>query len=110
METTSMSLMDEWIKKFWYTHATSWTVAHQAFPTMGFSRQEYWSGLPVPSPGDLPNPWIEPRSPTLQADALTSDPPGKPTHMHTHTQIVFSHKREGNLAPLTTWIDRGALQ
>ena len=45
---------------------------------MGFSRQEYWSGLPFPSPGDLPNPGIEPRSPTLQADALTSEPPGKP--------------------------------
>ena len=45
---------------------------------MGFSRQEYWSGLPFPSPGDLPNPGIKPRSPTLQADALTSAPPGKP--------------------------------
>ena len=44
---------------------------------MRFSRQEYWSGLPVPSPGDLPNPRIKPRSPTLQADALTSEPPGK---------------------------------
>ena len=43
---------------------------------MGFSRQEYWSGLPFPSPGDLPNPGIEPGSPTLQADALTSEPPG----------------------------------
>ena len=55
-----------------------WTVVHQAPPSMGFSRQEYWSGLPFPSPGDLPNPGIEPRSPTLQADALTSAPPGKP--------------------------------
>ena len=45
---------------------------------MGFSRQEYWSGLPFPSPGDLPNPGIEPRSLALQADALTSEPPGKP--------------------------------
>ena len=44
---------------------------------MGLSRQEYWSGLPFPSPGDLPNPGIEPRSPTLQADALPSKPPGK---------------------------------
>jgi len=43
---------------------------------MGLSRQEYWSGLPFPSPGDLPNPGIEPRSPTLQADALTSELPG----------------------------------
>ena len=44
---------------------------------MGFSRQEYWSGSPFPSLGDLPNPGIEPRSPELQADALTSEPPGK---------------------------------
>ena len=44
---------------------------------MGFSRQEYWSGLPFPSPGDLPDPGIEPGSPTLQADALPSEPPGK---------------------------------
>ena len=42
-----------------------WTVAHQAPPSMGFSRPEYWSGLPFPSPGDLPNPGVEPRSPTL---------------------------------------------
>ena len=57
--------------------ATPWTVARQAPPSMGFSRQEYWSGLPFPSPGDLPNPGIEPRSPTLQADSLLSEPPGK---------------------------------
>ena len=57
--------------------ATPWTVAHQASPSMGFSRQEYWSGLPVPSPGDLPDPGIEHRSPALQADALTSEPPAK---------------------------------
>ena len=57
--------------------ATPWTVAHQAPPSMGFSRQEYWSGLPFPSPGDLPNPGIEPRSPALQADTLNSEPPGK---------------------------------
>ena len=57
---------------------TPWTVAYQAPPSMGFSRQEYWRGLPFPSPGDLPDPGIEPRSPTFQADALTSEPPGKP--------------------------------
>ena len=50
--------------------ATPWTVAYQAPPSMGFSRQECWSGLPFPSPGDLPDPGIEPGSPTLQADAL----------------------------------------
>ena len=58
--------------------ATPWTVAYQAFLSMGFSRQEYWSGLLFPSPGDLPDPGIEPRSPTLQADTLPSEPPGKP--------------------------------
>ena len=52
--------------------ATSWTVAYQAPPSVGFSRQEYWSGLPFPSPGDLSNPGIKPRSPALQADALPS--------------------------------------
>ena len=46
--------------------------------SMEFSRPEYWSGLPFPSPGDLPNPGIEPRSPTLQADSLPAEPPGKP--------------------------------
>ena len=57
---------------------TRGTVAYQAPPTMGFSRQEYWSGLPFPSPGDLPDPGIEPGSPALQADSLPSEPPGKP--------------------------------
>ena len=56
---------------------TSWTVAYQAHASMGFSRQEYWSGVPLPSPGDLPDPGIEPRSPALQANALQSEPPGK---------------------------------
>ena len=59
--------------------AAPWTVAHQAPSSMGFSRQEYWSGLPFTSPGNLPDPGTEPGSPTLQADALTSEPPGKPT-------------------------------
>ena len=57
---------------------TPLTVPYQAPPSMGFSRQEYWSGLPFPSPGDLPDPGIEPRSPPLQADTLLSKPPGKP--------------------------------
>ena len=58
--------------------ATPWTVAYQAPLSMGFSRQECWSGLPFPSPGDLPNPGIEPGSPALRADTLPSEPPGKP--------------------------------
>ena len=57
--------------------STLWTVDQQAPLSMGFSRQEYWSGLPFPSPGDLPDPRIEPRSPALQADTLTSELPGK---------------------------------
>ena len=55
--------------------ATPWAIDYQASSSMGFSRQEYWSGLPFPSPGDLPDPGIEPRSPTLQADGLPSEPP-----------------------------------
>ena len=63
--------------------ATPWTVAYQAPPSMGFSRQEYWSGVPLPSPGDLPNLGIELGSPAFQADALTTEPPGK-NRIHLH--------------------------
>ena len=55
--------------------ATPWTVAYQASLSMGFSRQEYCSGLPFPSPGDLPDPGMEPGSPTSEVDALTSEQP-----------------------------------
>ena len=58
--------------------ATPWTVAYQAAPSMGFSRQEYLRGLPFASPGDLPDLEIEPGSPAFQADALNSEPPGSP--------------------------------
>ena len=57
---------------------TPWTVAHQAPLSMGFSRQEHWSGLPFPSPGGLPSPGIEPASPALAGGFFTSEPPGKP--------------------------------
>ena len=66
-------------------------VACQVLLSMGFSRQEYWSGLPFPSPGDLPNPEIEPGSPALQVDSLPSEPPGKPqtkTAMRYHSTPV----------------------
>ena len=56
---------------------TPWTVAYQASPSMAFSTQGYWNGLPFPSPEDLPNPGIKPGSPALQADTLPSEPPGK---------------------------------
>ena len=59
--------------------ATPWTVAYQAPPSMGFSSQECWSGLPFPSPGDLPDPGIEPGSPALRADALPSEPQANQT-------------------------------
>ena len=58
--------------------ATPWTVARQAPLPWGFSRPEYWSGLSGPPPEDLPNPGIEPMSPTLQVDSLPAEPPGKP--------------------------------
>ena len=60
----------------WPTLLTPWTVAFQAPLSVGFPRQEYWSGLPFPSPGDLSDPGIQPGSPTLQADYLPSEPPG----------------------------------
>ena len=56
---------------------TPWTVAYQAPSSMGFSRQEYFSGSPFPYPGDVPDPGIEPGSPALYVDALLSEPPGK---------------------------------
>ena len=72
--------------------ATPWTVAHQTPLSIGFSRQEYWSGLPFPSPGDLPNPGIEARSPALQADALSSEPPGKPRQHIKNQRHYFTNK------------------
>ena len=66
--------------------ATPWTVTYHAPPSMGFSQQEYWRELPFPSPGDLPNPGIELRSPTLHADTLLSEPPGKPPRQHIKKQ------------------------
>ena len=71
-KTASLLLSESKVRLF----ATPWTAAHQPSPSMGFSRQEYRSRLPFSSPGDLPDPGIEPRSPELQADALPSEPPG----------------------------------
>ena len=68
---------------------------------MGFSRQEYWSGLPFPSPVDLPDPGIEPRSPALQADALPSEPPGNITYnpevLCKFCGILYSNDKEENI-------------
>ena len=73
--------------------ATPWIVAHQAPPSMGFSRQEYWSGLPFPSPGDLPDPGIEPGSPAFQADALTAEPPGQ-QWTQLKIRVLYSGRKE----------------
>ena len=69
---------------------TPWTVAYQAPQSLGFSRQEYRSGLPFPSPGDIPNPGMEPGSPILQADALPSEPPGKLITNNNEQQLLHS--------------------
>ena len=73
--------------------ATPWTVAYKAPLSMEFSGQEYWSGLPFPSPGDLPNPGVEPGSPTLQPDTLPPEPPGAQIpNMASHAWIPFPRK------------------
>ena len=70
------------------TLATPWTVALQAPLSMGFPRQKYGSELPFPSPGDLPDPGIKPRAPTLQVDSLPAEPPGKPTSLQHGPQFA----------------------
>ena len=96
--------------------STPWTVAYQAPPSMGFSRQEYWSGVPFPSPEDLSKPGIEPKSPTLQADSLPSEPPGKPqpgadliqNFVHYHSSRPRDRTQVSHIAGrhLTVWIWR----
>ena len=98
------SLSHDWL------FATPWTVAFQAPPSMGFSRQEYWNGVPFPSPGDLPDSGIEPRSPALeQADALTSEPPGKPSNRSTYSQsygFSTSHIQMWELYHKEGWVPK----
>ena len=69
-------------------------VAYQAPPSMGFSRQEYWSGLPFPSPGGLPDPRTEPASPALAGGFFTSEPPGKPIYFSYSSTIHNNQKVE----------------
>ena len=73
--------------------ATLWTIAHQAPLSMGFSRQEYWSGLPFFAPGNFPDPGIEPRSTALQVDSLPAEPPGKPNSKTFSSVQSLSHVR-----------------
>ena len=89
---------------------TPWTVARQAPLTMEFSRQEYWSGLLCPLPGDLPDPGIDPWSPALQVDPLPSEPPGKPEeflkeHKKTDKQGVWEIIWSGDLLFICTLSD-----
>ena len=83
--------------------ATPWTVAYQVPSSVGFSRQEYWSGLPFPSPEDLPHPGIEPRSPALQADALSSEPPGKQVNLAANLPFPTGCR----LVHFTLWVVHG---
>ena len=81
---------------------TLWTVAHQAPLSMGFLRQEYWSGLPFPSPRDLPDPGIELTSPALAGGFFTPEPPGKPSHLHATGILVtlqVSSKATSSMKP-----------
>ena len=78
--------------------ATPWTVACQAPPSMGFSRQEYWSELPFPSPGDLSDPGMEPATPALQADALSSEPPKLTPKRDLGRQQKNSYETKGHKA------------
>ena len=82
--------------------ATPWTVGYQAPLSMEFSRQEYWSGLPFPSPGYLPNPGIEPGSPALQADVLPSEPPKKSIM----EKVVFQQWMKGRQK---VWVSGGGI-
>jgi len=84
---------------------TPWTVAHQAPLSIEFSRQQHWSGLPFPSPGDLPDPRIEPGSPTLQVDSLPSEPPGKPLRRYLRLNEVIGWSPD--LTGLVSLLRRG---
>ena len=91
------------------TLATPWTAVRQAPLSLGFSRQEYWSELPFPSPGDLPNQGIEPRSPALQAGSLPAELQGKPNIKGANSSVsLVSHCLE--IAPLHATVQEVPLQ
>ena len=96
-----------WLNHVWLFAALR-NAAHQALLSMGFSRQDYWSGLPFPSPSDLPQPGFKPKCPALQADSLQSEPPEEQSF-----QIITNIRGEGNGTPLQyscleNPMDRGA--
>ena len=78
-----------WFSKLCLTLVTPWNITFQNPLAMGFPRQEYWSGLPFPSPGYLPNLEIEPKSPTLHTDSLWSEPTGKPLYMYSSLYLLI---------------------
>ena len=82
---------ERWLLRHVRRFVTPWTVSCQAPLSMGFSRQDYWSGLPLPSTGDLPDPGIKPRSSELQTDSLPSEPPGKPISSDTRCQNTWNY-------------------
>ena len=82
------------VAKLCLTLAVPWNIACQAPLSMGFSRQEHWSGLPFPSPRDLPDPGIEPGSPAFQSDSLPSEPPQEQNRKQ---QVVFGRKYSSSL-------------
>ena len=77
--------------------ATPWTVAHQALLSMGFPRQEYWSGLPFSSPGDLSDPGIEPACPALTGGCFTTEPPGKPIYIQWTLRTIERRRTDAEL-------------
>ena len=102
---------------------TSWTAAHQALQSMAFPRQEYWSGLPFPSPGDLPDPGVEPTSPALAFGFLTAEKPGSPRDYLDDTLLcstlckafilrkvfdskIYKHKKSFSLGPGFLTLDK----
>ena len=73
---------------------TPWTATYQAPLSTGFSRQEYWSGLPLPSPGDLPDPKIEPASPALTGEFFTIEPPGNPYMLSVKARVGLQYAEQ----------------
>ena len=86
--------------------ATPWTVARQVLLSMGFPRQEYWNGLPFPPPGNLPDPGVEPTSPTLVGGFFTTEPPGKPIPFITYgvTGCLWRCSTWSVFLPIKTWL------